>query len=1000
ARTDGALDDVVGFFVNTVVLRTDTSADPTFAELLARVREADLAAYAAADVPFERVVEELRPARSRSRHPLFQVILAVRNETEPDLELPGLQVQALEPGVHPSRFDLEFGFLERRTGTGVPGGMTGEVTFDTDLFDRGTVERIAGWLSRLLNGVVVEPDRRIGSIDLLSTAERDQLLTGWNDTAAATPADPLPTLIEAQVRRNPEATAVIFEGTEVSYAELNARANRLAHHLIGLGAGPEQLVALAVPRSAELVVAWLAVLKTGAGYLPVDPGYPAERIEFMLADAAPALVLTTRATGLTGLMVDDPVVATCSDADPGVAIAPANVAYVIYTSGSTGTPKGVAVSHAGIAAMALAHADRLDVTVGSRFLLAVSISFDVSLADIALTLLSGAALVVPGPGRQPAGDDLADLIAENAVTHTDLVASMLASMPDRQLPTLRGFVVGGEPCTAELVARWSPGRVMMQVYGLTETTVVSAMSDPLSGRQTPPLGRPLPNTRTYVLDPALAPAPVGAAGELYIAGAGVARGYLRRPGLTAERFVPDPFGAPGERMYRTGDLVRWRADGNLEFLGRADQQVKVRGFRVELGELESVLRARPELTRVAVVVRDDRLVAYVVPTPGVTPDAAAIRADVARTLPDHMVPAAVVSLERLPLMPNGKLDHRALPAPDYATQTAHRPARTPAEDVLCGLFADALGLPTVGIDDSFFDLGGHSILAARLLGRIQATFDVRLSIRAIFEAPTVAELSSRLDADDERDPLAVLLPLRPHGSAEPLFCVHPAAGIGSVYAGLLRHLDADRPVYALQARGLREPGAAPTSVAEMAADYVAQIRTVQPRGPYHLLGWSFGGVVAHAMATRLQAQGEQVALLAVLDAYPVAAEPVTGTEALAALRASLGSPDGSGGPLAALTDEQLAAMVETFTRNVELMNRAAPERFCGDVLFFAATRDKTGAYPGPAAWAPYTTGQIDTHEIACVHGAMTAPGPLAEIGPILARRLAQHLQHSPLGESA
>ncbi|MGH3910505.1 MAG: condensation domain-containing protein, partial [Pseudonocardiaceae bacterium] len=426
ARTDGALDDVVGFFVNTVVLRTDTSADPTFAELLARVREADLAAYAAADVPFERLVEELRPARSRSRHPLFQVILALRNDAEPDLELPGLQVQTLEPGVHPSRFDLEFSFLERRTGTGVPGGMTGEVTFDTDLFDRSTVERIAGWLSRLLNGVAAEPDRRIGSIDLLTTAERDQLLTGWNDTAAATPADPLPTLIEEQVRRNPDATAVIFEGTEVSYAELNARANRLAHHLIEQGAGPEQLVALAVPRSAELVVAWLAVLKTGAGYLPVDPGYPAERIEFMLADAAPALVLTTRATGLTGLMVDDPVVATCSDADPGVAIAPANVAYVIYTSGSTGTPKGVAVSHAGIATMALAHADRLGVTVGSRFLLAVSISFDVSLADIALTLLSGAALVVPGPGRQPAGDDLADLIAENAVTHTDLVASMLA----------------------------------------------------------------------------------------------------------------------------------------------------------------------------------------------------------------------------------------------------------------------------------------------------------------------------------------------------------------------------------------------------------------------------------------------------------------------------------------------------------------------------------------------------------------------------------------------
>ncbi|SDJ42953.1 amino acid adenylation domain-containing protein [Lentzea albidocapillata subsp. violacea] len=949
ARTDAALDDVVGFFVNTLVLRADTSGDPTFTDLLARIREIDLAAYAHADVPFERLVEELKPVRTASRPPLFQVVLALQDGAAPVLDLPDVRAEALEPGVHPSRFDLELSFAEQSD------GLLAEVTFSTDLFDRPTVLRLTGALHRLLETVADAPEQAISSIDVLSAEDRTRLLVEWNGSTVDGPARVLPRMIEEQVRRAPDAIAVMFEGTSLTYAELNERANRLAHRLIGQGAGPERLVALRLPRSADLIVAWLAVLKTGAAYLPIDPGYPAERIESMLADARPAIVLTSAS-------VDGDQPGT----DPEVRIDPANTAYVIYTSGSTGTPKGVQVTHAGIVTMALTHVDRLAMGPDSRFLLAVSISFDVSLADIALTLLAGAALVVPGPDRQPAGDDLANLVEENAVTHTDLVASMLASVPPgRELPSLQGFVVGGEPCSADLVARWSPGRTMMQVYGLTETTVVSAMSDRLTGTDHPPLGRPMPGTRGYVLDDALRPVPVGVAGELYLAGDGVARGYLGRPGLTAQRFVACPFGG---RMYRTGDVVRWRADGNLEFVGRSDQQVKVRGFRIEPGEVEAVLLAQPGVAQAAVLAVSDRLVAYVVSTVDVSREA------LARTLPSHMVPF-VVPVPALPLTPNGKLDRKALPAPDF-TAGVRREPRNPAEQILAELFAEELDVPAVGIDDGFFDLGGHSILAARLLGRIQTAFGVRLGIRTLFEEPTVAGLAHRLGHDDERDSFDVLLPLRTDGAGTPLFCVHPAAGIGWVYSGLLRGVD--RPVYALQARSLTAQ--APGSVAEMAADYVARVREVQPEGPYHLLGWSFGGVVAHEMAVLLQEQGAEVALLTLLDAYPVRADD-PGPDAMLA---SLGH--GDRGELTGFTAEQVDAMAATFATNARLMNAATPRVFRGDVLFFAATGS-----PSPGLWAPHVTGLIDVHSLDCAHGAMTQPAPIAEIAQVLGARTARSI---------
>ncbi|GAA4238441.1 hypothetical protein GCM10022254_54400 [Actinomadura meridiana] len=1022
-------ESMVGFFLNTLPLRVRTDPALPLTDLLARVQERQSRLMESGHLGLADV------QRIAGLGPLFDTVTVVENFPDaPGSPVPGLTATILD-GQDLPHYPLGLAV--------VPGErLVLRVAYRTGLVDRGMAERVGRWMLRLFTETATDPGRPVGRLCLLDESERRWVTGGCYDTAVEVPELPLPAQIERQVGRTPTATAVICADDTLDYRELNARANRLAHHLIDLGAGPERLVALAVPRSTDMIVAWLAALKTGAAYLPIDPAYPPERIEFMLADADPVLTVTTRAVaerlpddGRDRVVMDAPAVLAATSARPSTdptdadrtrPLSPRHPAYVIYTSGSTGTPKGVMVTHTGIAGTAGTHIERLGLDETSRFLLVVSISFDVSMADIAMTLLSGAALVVPGPDRQVIGDDLARLIAEHGVTHTDLVASMLGSLPGSDLPSLRGFVVGGEACPPELVARWSPGRTMMQVYGPTETTVVATMSDPLStaddGR--PPIGRPIWNTRVYVLDPALNPVPDGITGELYIAGDGVARGYLNRPALTAERFVADPFGPPGARMYRTGDLVRRRADRNLEFVGRADHQVKIRGFRVELGEIEAALAKHPEVARVAVVVREDRpgdrrLVGYVVATTAdgtPPPDPDALRRFAGQTLPDHMVPSAVMVLPDLPLTPNGKLDQRALPAPEPRTAGTGRAPRTAREAQLCGLFAKVLGLPLVGVDDDFFDLGGHSLLALRLISSARESFGIELGLRALFEAPTVADLASRLDPDTaegsgtEKD-FEVLLPLRPRAKGTPLFFVHPAAGTGWVYSGLLGHLDC--PVYALQARALTDPTADAGTLRELAADYVEQIRTVQPDGPYQLAGWSFGGVVAHAMATHLQAEGERVSLLAMMDAYPVEPEsrgeaPQAGEtaqagqagqagqtaqdadeqDAIAAVLESIGhDPDDMGH----LGDERLAALARAFTQNVALLNAHGPDVFDGPLLFFAVSQGKDASSPAPRIWSRYVTGDIETHDVPSTHTTMTRPDALAEIGPVLRG----HVDHLP-----
>ncbi|MFI6447709.1 amino acid adenylation domain-containing protein [Kitasatospora sp. NPDC050543] len=1040
-RTDEALEELVGFFINTLVLRTDTAGDPTFRALLERVREADLAAYAHQDLPFEQLVEALNPARSLARHPLFQVLLTVHTDAEPGLDLPGLRTSPYETRQAAAKFDLTAHFSERLDEAGHPAGLDATLRFNTDLYDRGTVEQLVRRLLRLLTRAAAEPDRPIGSLEILEPAERERLLTEWSGAdrpaVAPSPLLPVPELFQAQVERTPDRPALRADGRELSYAELNARANRLARLLVQRGAGPERLVALALPRSVDQVVALLAVLKSGAAYLPIDPAHPAERIAYTLADAAPTLLLTTLDAGAALPAVDGPEVweldrpevtallagepdTDLADADRLARLTPGHPAYVIYTSGSTGRPKGVVVEHRSVA-------DYLGWTAADYpsargvALVHSPVSFDLTVTALWTPLVVGgcvhlAALDEDRPTR--------DALAEHPVTFLKATPShlpLLTALPPEFSPSGE-LLLGGEALTAGAVAEWRrrhPDVGLVNVYGPTEATVNCTEYRIPPGTELPdgpvPIGRPFAGTRAYVLDAHLRPTPPGVPGEFYIAGASLARGYLGRPGLTAERFVADPHGPAGARMYRTGDLATWRADGNLVYLGRADDQVKLRGFRIELGEIETALTDHHQVRSSAVVVREDqpgdqRLVAYVVGADG-PPDTAALRAALERALPEYMVPSAVVALDRLPLTPNGKLDRRALPAPQATPLPAGREPRTALEKELCAAFAEALGLETVGIDDNFFELGGHSLLAARLLGRLRAATGVELGLRALFEAPTVARLAELATAGGPRqDDYAVLLPLRARpaaGGPAPLFCVHPAAGIAWVYSGLLRELEPDRPLYGLQARALSEPDGAPQSLGEMAGDYLARIREVQPEGPYHLLGWSFGGTVAHEIAVRLREQGEQVALLALLDSYPrQGARPaLTGDQqALAALLDSLGHPvqadavealtpesalgllKAQDSPIAGASTELLRAMARGFAQHLELAGEFTPRRFDGRLLFFTATADKTAADPTAAHWAAHVA-EIGDHPVDCVHGEMTRPRPIAEIGARLAAEL-------------
>ncbi|MDV7222400.1 non-ribosomal peptide synthetase, partial [Streptomyces prunicolor] len=777
-RTDEALDNLVGFFVNTLVLRTRTDGDPDFRSLLARVRETDLAAYTHQDLPFEHVVEGLNPERSPARHPLFQVMLVLENSADYDFPLSGLRTEVRENDTGTAKFDLLFTFTERFDDDSAHATVDGRIEVATDLFEPHTATLFADRLIRLLEQVVADPGQRVGDIDLYTAGERDQVLTGWNDTTVETTTASLAEQIQAQVARTPSSVAVQAPDATLTYTELNEQSNQLAHLLLRRGVGPGDHVATLLSRGAQLIVAFVAILKTGAAYVPIDPEYPAERISYILGDARPAVTLTigpssgtTPAVGRLVLDAPETVEALrdCPATDPGdddrrVPLTAECPGYVIYTSGSTGRPKGVILPARALINLLAWNASVFPGEPGSRVAQFSALSFDASEHEILTALLNGKTLCVPDEDTRLNPEKLAAWLDRERITEffaPDLVIAAVyeaAAAQGLPLSALRHVLQGGEALQlTELVrdVHKSHGALSLHNhYGPSETHAVTSAtmpSDVADWPTTAPLGTPIWNTRTYVLDGALKPVPVGVVGELYLAGDGLAHGYLNRADLTAERFVANPFDPAGSRMYRSGDLARWRRDGNLEYLGRADDQVKIRGIRVELGELSSVTAQHPEVAHAAVVVREDRpgdkrLVAYVVPSvDGDAPSAESLRRHVASSVPAAIVPAAFVVLDSLPLTSNGKLDRRALPAPAYTTDAQRRGPRTPREESLCALYAEVLGLPSVGIDDSFFDLGGHSMLATRLVNRIRTVMAVELPIRSLFETPSVAGLAASLD---------------------------------------------------------------------------------------------------------------------------------------------------------------------------------------------------------------------------------------------------------------
>ncbi|WP_455680349.1 amino acid adenylation domain-containing protein, partial [Streptomyces griseofuscus] len=1025
-------DRIPGLFINTLPVRLDTGRGGVLDAV--RSMQGDLA---------ELLVHEHAPLALAQRMsgvaaeaPLFTALFNYRHsagETDAGMEVEGIEVLfAQERTNYPLTVSVD------DTGDGFVFTVQCVAPIDPDLV-LSLMDTATG---RLVQALDEAPETPLHTLPVLDDTHLNQVLTRWNDTTRDTPNSALPALFEAQVARTPDATALMSDGIELTYRDLDDRTNRLARLLIERGAGPERFVAVALPRSAELVVALLAVLKTGAAYVPIDPDYPADRIAAILEDAHPMAVITGYGAQhalpkeTARIVLDDPATQRIvgaraadglrDDERPG-ALNAGTPAYAIFTSGSTGRPKGVVIEHRALVNFLTSMQERFALRTGDRLLAVTTIAFDIAGLELYLPLLNGATVVLAAPEQVRDPLALRALIAAAGVTVMQATPSLWHAVVADSEGELAGVraLVGGEALPGEL-ARTLVSRTaaVTNLYGPTETTIWSTAAEVhADATGVSSIGRPIANTQVYILDTALSPVPAGVPGELYIAGDGLARGYLDRPDLTAERFVADPFGVPGARMYRTGDLVRWSATGQLEYLSRIDDQVKVRGFRIELGEIESVLAADPGIARAAAVVREDRpgdkrLVGYVVAAPGAVLDPQALRAHAAAALPEYMVPATVMVLDALPLTPNGKLDRRALPAPEFTANATGRAPRTAREKQLCELFAEVLGVERVSIDDNFFELGGHSLLATRLISRVRSVLDVELGIRALFDAPTVAGLVARLDTADPDDSFRVLLPLRTTGTAAPLFCVHPLGSLAWAYEGLADRLGPDIPVYGLQGRGLLEPQRRPESVAEMAADYVARIRAVQPSGPYRLLGWSFGGNVAHEMAVQLEEQGERVSLLALVDAgvtYAVGPDgSVVEHETLETLLQSLGykagdvvgdafgTDTGAGRLVRADVIEflrgaradwregdeaRIDALVEAARNNERILGAFTPRRSATRVLYFAA--DPAGSADGTAAdkWLPYAGGGVVRHTVPYEHDAMMSPGSLSSIVPVVAAAL-------------
>jgi len=895
-RNRREVERLIGFFVNMLVLRLDLSGNPTFTEALARAREVCLGALSHQDVRFEKVVEEIHPDRHLDRNPLFQVTFAFQNTPCVRPKLPGLKVEELQVETGIARFDLHLVIEE------VAGRLEGYFDYDTNLFRPATIERMVGHFENLLKALVEDPHRRISDLPLLSESEHRQLVVDWNDTGRDYPGEKcVQELFEAQVETTPDAIALVFADEQLTYGELNARANQLARYLRRLGVAPDSLVGVCINRSFAMVVALLGILKAGSAYVPLDPAYPEQRLAFMLQDAQIGLVLTD--SGSVTRLPSGGARYVCLDREWhhisterrdnfSNGSTSANLAYVIYTSGSTGSPKGVEVRHRGIVRL-LFGIDYVQLDSTRTLLHTAPISFDAATFELWGALLHGCKCVLfpaPVPGPRELGAFLQRHSIDTLWLTTALFNTVIDEEP-RALSGVKQLLIGGEALSMRHVKKGLellPHTRITNCYGPTENTTFTScyliprqLDDTLTSV---PIGKPIANTRIFILDPHLKPVPVGVAGELYIGGDGLARGYLNRGDVTAERFVADPFrSAAGSKLYKSGDLARYLPDGNIEFLGRLDDQVKIRGFRIEPGEVEATLKQCTGVRQCAVTARtddsgDEALVAYVVAGRDARLDAQRLRAELRATLPEYMVPSAFVFLPSIPLSPSGKVDRRALP--HHLNQQRGAPVcvgpRTAVEQALADIWADILRLDRISVDDNFFDLGGHSLMGTKLMARVCSDFGIDVPLRRLFEHPTIAGLAESLEADliaetEERSvgsPWRYLIELKRCGSGQIVFFL--PGGLGRdfeflIYARLIHFVDGPFSFYGLRARSAEGTQNAHADVEEMAADYLKEIRALQPEGPYFIVGNCVGGIVAYEIAQQLTAQGQSVALLALMD---------------------------------------------------------------------------------------------------------------------------------------
>ncbi len=1025
-RGQAALDHLVGMFVNTLVLRTSVDPDITFADLLEHVREIDLAAFQNSDLPFERLVDVINPTRSTSYSPLFQVALELQNNEPAHFHLPGLDIDGLTVETKFAKEDLELIVDEKFDEFGIPAGMSAAFDFATDLFEPATIRRFADRLRLILDAVGRDPATRIADIGILGADETAALVPASG--AAATRARVWPEILAEAVASNPDAPALSSRERSMTYRELDEESTKLARALCRRGVGPEDFVALGLPRSTAEIVAIWAVTKTGAAFLPVDPNYPDDRINHMLDDSRAVLGITDDAhrsqlpdtvewmvldEAETVDEIDAQSAAAITDRDRTIPLHHGHPAYLIYTSGSTGKPKGVIVTHLGLSNLNAEEHQRFNVQPYSRISHLASPSFDASVFELMMAFGSGACLVVIPP-TVFGGSELAEIFADEHVSHAFITPTALSSIESSALPELRVLAVGGEACPPELVDIWGRDRRMFNGYGPTESTIQASVSEPMRPGKDINIGRPAIGFAGLVLDGHLKPVPVGVIGELYVTGPGLARGYHNRPDLTADRFVADPFGEPGQRMYRTGDLVRWRSDSTLEYLGRSDFQIKVRGFRIELGEIDSVLMAHPSVYFAATLGHEapsgeTMIASYIQPVEGQTVDDWELRRHLSSRLPAHMVPGAIVVVDRIPVTPVGKLDRKALPTPSFERRTVpYAPPTNNTERTVVDIFETVLGHEHIGVDDDFFELGGTSIVATRITIELEKRLGMRVPLQSLFLDPTpagVARAADGMDAhspDDSSDLLAPMITLRAGSDRAPLFFVHPGIGLSWGYAEFVKHLELDQPVYGLQLPSL-SGGPSFDSLTELADDYANRIAAVASTGPIHLAGWSLGGVIAHAVAHSLTRSGRDVTL-SILDSYPSSDSDQPAELSVSELLAGLAMPAGSKtvetfeeaaelleqtlGAGIGIEAEHLARISRGYSHSVELTNRHQPPVHVGAIEFFVAGRSTENGHD-VAEWRRFVEGDIRVTEVDCEHNQMIEPGPAATIAVRLREVIAQ-----------